>query len=142
MSSEMSRMRKPITRDGAGAAAEFTIDADVGKPTATDDPNVYPIPGVGNSDPDFETEEQWQIKTRVSGTGAAAALIDYRVWIYDVWIGVWHSSVWLKAPGDDAVTDALGQIQDLPGVMGGTFVGIEVDGLTGDLEVHFEHTRR
>lgn len=142
MSTETSRMRKPITRDGNGDPIEFEISADVGKPTSLTDPNVYEIPGVGNSDPDFETEEQWQIKTRVSGTGAASAVIDYRLWCYDPWVLQWYASTWIKAPGDDAGTALLAQVQDLPGVMSTTHVGVEVSGLVGDQKLHVVHTRR
>jgi hypothetical protein len=138
-------MRKPVTRDGAGDPDEFELTGPQSAPTAITDPNVYEIPSVmravNNGDPDVpEVEELWQFKARFTGATAASTDCQVTLWLYDYWLDEFYASAKIRLVGVNGLSTALGNVVQIPGVLGTSHIGLEIDsGLAAGDTIHWLH---
>ncbi len=134
MAKSVKHMLGPVT-----PAPAFIITADVGRPPLITSPNVYPVaPDDGSS----EVEEQWQILGSVEGTDPESAIIEVILWPFLLHGGLSYPVATFEVVGVDKLDKVTGNIQDLPGILGCIAMGVQVDGLTGDHELHLVHTQR
>jgi hypothetical protein len=133
-------MLEALTLDGSADPGEKTFDADVAAPTAVTDPNVWDISKfLADGSTLLEVFDTWQFKGRISGTSTADAEIDCVLYCWDVTAEVFYPLATIKFVGVNGLSSTQGNVMDMVGVKGTTYVGLSVSGLTGDHELHVIH---
>ena len=133
MSTEASKMRKPVTRANwptDKTAAEFEIDGNQPIPTAITDVNVYPVPYIvqdilaGKTGTDVEeVEEFWQWKWRTDNVNSDAIMV---LWFHDIDTDEWYPSAKIHVMGSAILTFSSGGAYSSPGVLGTDYIGVQV----------------
>lgn len=136
-------MLAPLTESAPGVPGEMTFTEDVAAPTATTDSNVYEIRAYSERVGGYEeVEETWQFFGRVSGTAAATAEIDVIIWCYNAVTAQFYPLAAITVVGVDGLSTIQGNAIEIPGVMGTTHVGFQVDGILADQDLHMVHVWR
>jgi len=132
MAIETRNMRDPVT-----PLPYFEITADVGAPAAKTDPNVYTVAPADGSE---EVEEQWQILGLAVGASNMEVIVT--LWPYIEKAGLFFPMAQLEVVGVDKLSKSVGNVIDMPGILGCSAMGVQVDGLAGGESIRLVHTHR
>jgi hypothetical protein len=141
-------MRRPVTPGGDvlvlnEAAGPWEKPADVAAA------NVYPLASIvsqiDREKPDVdEVDELWQLVATFDGP-TTPELEDVWVilWCLSRFSGLWQPTAPIHFVGDDLIlTEKVGQVFHMPGVMGTTHVGVAITGQGAGNNLNWLHQRR
>lgn len=138
-------MKRPVTRvnyPANPAVAEFPLTGPKSAPTALGDANVYQIPDVMKKITDEsneipEDEVVWQFQYRITGPTADATNGTIVIWCYNKWSEQWYAGPLIPIVGVDNLSATIGNVIQMPGILGISHIGIEVIDLDAADTIHF-----